>query len=226
MEGGLVDPSSAGQSTTTTAAAMADPEDGGDVTAAFEIEKIGVIPRAVHTIFREGGSGGTRRYWVYVSHMEIYNERLFDLLASDTAGVAADDSAAVFSPPRSPSHRSRHSPSHRSPRIATGDGSHSPRTTGRSPRTAGSRSPTRKSSPKNGPRKPSPRRAGGDGGGGVNGVGAGLTIEEDRHLGVVVKGLTQVEVKSPEDIFAIIARSKSNRRTAEVRARKEKFLAQ
>lgn len=42
-------------------------------------------------------------------------------------------------------------------------------------------------------------------------------IEEDRHLGVMVKGLTQVEVKSPEEIFAIIARSKHNRRTAEVR---------
>lgn len=49
------------------------------------------------------------------------------------------------------------------------------------------------------------------------GRGMGLTIEEDRHLGVVVKGLTQVEVKSPEEIFAIIARSKSTRRTAEVR---------
>ncbi|CAN0438247.1 unnamed protein product, partial [Hapterophycus canaliculatus] len=43
----------------------------------------------------------------------------------------------------------------------------------------------------------------------------GLTIEEDRRLGVIVKGLTQVEVKRPEEIFAIIARSKSTRRTAE-----------
>ena len=48
------------------------------------------------------------------------------------------------------------------------------------------------------------------------GVGRGLAIEENRELGVIVKGLTQVEVKNPEEIFAIIARSKTNRRTAEV----------
>ena len=218
MEGGLVDPSSAGQHKTTVAAArMADPE--GATAAALEIEKIGIIPRAVHTIFREGGSGGTRRYWVYVSHMEIYNERLFDLLAPSgtAADVAANDPAAASSSPRrSPSRRSRRSPSRRSPRIATGDGNPSPRRTGRSLRPEGTKSPTRNLSPRNGERKISPRRAGGSGGEGAGGIGAGLTIEEDRHLGVMVKGLTQVEVKSPEDIFAIIARSKSNRRTAEV----------
>lgn len=215
MEGGLVDPSSAGHDTTTTAAAAAAPDGGGDANAAFEIEKIGVIPRAVHTIFREGGSGGTRRYWVYVSHMEIYNERLFDLLAPVETAQAATNDAAASSPPGAPSRRSPRFPSHRSPRIAPGDGSLSPRQASRSPRAEGSKSPERKLSPRNGQRKLSPRHAGGGGGGG--GVGAGLTIEEDRRLGVVVKGLTQVEVKSPEDIFAIIARSKSNRRTAEVR---------
>eukprot|EP00903_Cladosiphon_okamuranus_P015234 g14080.t1 len=218
MEGGLVDPSSPGQDATALAAATADPEDGGDDAAAYEIEKIGVIPRAVHTIFREGGHGGTRRYWVYVSHMEIYNERLFDLLApSKTSEVAANDSAAVSSPPRSPSHRSRRSPSHRSPRIATGGGSHSPHRITKSPRAEGSKSSTRKLSPRHGQRNLSPRQArgGGGGSGGDGGVGVGLTIEEDRNLGVIVKGLTQVEVKSPDDIFAIIARSKSNRRTAE-----------
>ena len=47
-------------------------------------------------------------------------------------------------------------------------------------------------------------------------MGRGLAIEENRELGVIVKGLTQVEVKNPEEIFAIIARSKTNRRTAEV----------
>lgn len=221
MEGGLVDPSSAGQHKATVAAArMADPE--GAAAAALEIEKIGVIPRAVHTIFREGGSGGTRRYWVYVSHMEIYNERLFDLLAPSgtAADVAANDPAAASSSPRrSPSRRSRRSPSRRSPRIATGDGNPSPRRTGRPLRPESMKSPTRNLSPRNGERNISPRRAGGSGGEGGGGIGAGLTIEEDRHLGVMVKGLTQVEVKSPEDIFAIIARSKSNRRTAEVCAR-------
>lgn len=165
MEGGLVDPNIDVKKT-----AEADPDDG-DVTAC-EVEKIGIIPRAVHTIFREGGCGGTRRYWVYVSHMEIYNERLFDLLAPEAATFAkasATNSSAAVS---FPSGRSR-SPTHRSPRIIPGSGRRSPR-------------------------------------------GVGLTIEEDRHLGVMVKGLTQVEVKSPEEIFAIIARSKNNRRTAEV----------
>ncbi|CAM9184567.1 unnamed protein product, partial [Laminaria digitata] len=129
-----------------------------DRSAAVCTDDIGIIPRAVHTIFREGGGGGTRRYWVYVSHMEIYNERLFDLLAPE-AGAATP-----LSPPPSPKRRT--------PRAA--GGAKSPRPTG-----------------------------------------LGLAIEESRELGVIVKGLTQVEVKSPEEIFAIIARSKSNRRTAE-----------
>ncbi|CAM9635014.1 unnamed protein product, partial [Hapterophycus canaliculatus] len=73
MEGGLVDP-------TAGPSGVVD-NSQGDSTSACEVEQIGIIPRAVHTIFREGGGGGTRRYWVYVSHMEIYNERLFDLLA-------------------------------------------------------------------------------------------------------------------------------------------------
>lgn len=45
--------------------------------------------------------------------------------------------------------------------------------------------------------------------------GKGLTIEEDPELGVIVKGLTQIEVNSAEEIFAILARSSSNRLTAE-----------
>ncbi|CAN0063901.1 unnamed protein product, partial [Ectocarpus sp. 12 AP-2014] len=165
MEGGLVDPDIDVQKT-----AEADPDDG-DATAC-EVEKVGIIPRAVHTIFREGGCGGTRRYWVYVSHVEIYNERLFDLLAPEAASLDKASTTKSSAAPSSTSGRSR-PPTHRSPRITPGS--------------SGSRPPQ----------------------------GIGLTIEEDRHLGVMVKGLTQVEVKSPEEIFAIIARSKNNRRTAE-----------
>ncbi|CAM9329490.1 unnamed protein product [Ectocarpus sp. 4 AP-2014] len=165
MEGGLVDPNIDVKET-----AEADPDD--DDATACEVEKVGIIPRAVHTIFREGGCDGTRRYWVYVSHMEIYNERLFDLLAPEAASLAKASPTNSSAVPSSTSGRSR-SPTHRSPRITPGS--------------SGSRPPQ----------------------------GIGLTIEEDRHLGVTVKGLTQVEVKSPEEIFAIIARSKNNRRTAE-----------
>ncbi|CAN0005535.1 unnamed protein product [Ectocarpus sp. 8 AP-2014] len=165
MEGGLVDPNIDVKKTSE-----AGPDDG-DATAC-EVEKVGIIPRAVHTIFREGGCGGTRRYWVYVSHMEIYNERLFDLLAPEAATLAKASATNSSAAPSSTSGRSR-SPTHRSPRITPGS--------------SGSRPPQ----------------------------GIGLTIEEDRHVGVMVKGLTQVEVKSPEEIFAIIARSKNNRRTAE-----------
>ncbi len=209
MEGGLVDPSSpAGREPEIGAS-----EEDDEATASYEIEKIGIIPRAVHTIFREGGGGGTRRYWVYVSHMEIYNERLFDLLAPAQAVAAANGSASPAAS-QSPSHRPRPSPTHRSPRIATGGGGDggvggntSPQRTRRSPRVEAPTSPAGPPSPKRGPQKPPPHATG----------GAGLAIEEDRHLGVMVKGLTQVEVKNPEDIFAIIARSKRNRRTAEVR---------
>ncbi|CAN0451838.1 unnamed protein product, partial [Ectocarpus sp. 12 AP-2014] len=165
MEGGLVDPDIDVKKT-----AEVDPDDGD--AAACEVEKVGIIPRAVHTIFREGGCGGTRRYWVYVSHMEIYNERLFDLLAPEAASLDKASATNSSVAPSSTSGRSR-SPTHRSPRITPGS--------------SGSRPPQ----------------------------GIGLTIEEDRHLGVMVKGLTQVEVKSPEEIFAIIATSKNNRRTAE-----------
>ncbi|CBJ48361.1 kinesin motor protein-related [Ectocarpus siliculosus] len=165
MEGGLVDPNIDVKKT-----AEADPDDVN--ATACEVEKVGIIPRAVHTIFREGGYGGTRRYWVYVSHMEIYNERLFDLLAPEAATLAKASATNSSAAPSSTSGRSR-SPTHRSPRSTPGS--------------SGSR----------------PLQ------------GIGLTIEEDRHLGVMVKGLTQVEVKSPEEIFAIIARSKNNRRTAE-----------
>lgn len=223
MEGGLVDPSSVSTKSTTTVVDETAASEDENATATSEIEKAGIIPRAVHTIFREGGGDGTRRYWVYVSHMEIYNERLFDLLAPEAAADTAANNAASSSPAPSPFRRSHRSPTHRSPRIATvsvgggggggGGGIQSPQRSGRSP--CGSKFPTRLSSPKNGPRKSSPQ----DGGGaGANcSRGRGLIIEEDRHLGVMVKGLTQVEVKSPEEIFAIIARSKHNRRTAEVR---------
>lgn len=236
MEGGMVDPSSVKKTTTTVvgdAAGTAASEDK-NATAASEIEKAGIIPRAVHTIFREGGDGGTRRYWVYVSHMEIYNERLFDLLAPEVAATTAANTVASSSLSPSPFRRSHRSPTHRSPRIATrgggdvgsgggggggsegGGGIRSSQRTGRSPR--GSKSPTRFLSHRNRPHGSSPR----DGGGArANGSrGRGLIIEEDRHLGVMVKGLTQVEVKSPEEIFGILARSKHNRRTAEVRKKR------
>lgn len=246
-----------------------------------DTEKMGIIPRAVHTIFREGDGRGSRRYWVYVSHMEIYNEGLFDLLAQEVT------------PGPTPISQSR-SPRYRSPRYA---GGRSPRTTAaRSPRAippvatasrpenspgGGSRtavpprpvSPSSPASPqvtrgmdrghppasdlaladspglsenrklgRDGgqspagrlmipPRSPmgvrggrstggiSERGAGGRGGGGRGSggvLGRGLTIEENPELGVMVKGLTQVEVKSPEEIFGILAKSKNNRRTAEV----------
>lgn len=223
--------------------------DDGDELATVCTDDIGIIPRAVHTIFREGGGGGTRRYWVYVSHMEIYNERLFDLLAPEAAA------ATPLSPPPSPKRRSsgaagdaksprstgvplprnsprplslrrRNSPRADKERKNTGDGEpgrvenptsiSSPRRVdhgvrwpagGSTPRLAPLSADVRSS--RRGIVRDRPWNAGG-------GVGRGLAIEENRELGVIVKGLTQVEVKSPEEIFAIIARSKSNRRTAEV----------
>lgn len=223
------------------------------IDARDRVETLGIIPRAVHTIFREGDAGGGRRYWVYVSHMEIYNERLFDLLAP--GGETGTDNEFRRQQPRGRSPRSERSRG-RSPR-------HSPeRSPPQSPTRSSVRSGNRSSSP--GPRaksstyggnsvnlsprqqSTSPRR--GDGGIGRNGtekphssasrsgkrtmdansrgtgvvdagtlMGRGLTIEENPKLGVIVKGLTQVEVKSPEEIFAIVTRSTRNRRTAEVR---------
>lgn len=206
MEGGLVDPMA------TSADVIENPE--GENTSACEVEKIGIIPRAVHTIFREGGGGGTRRYWVYVSHMEIYNERLFDLLAPEVATVTNTRNRIPSPRYLSPSCRPGRAPTRRSPRIITdggGDDSRLLQRTEPSPHT------TQPLSPKRATRKSS-SDVGGDGGV-SGGRGKGLAIEEDRRLGVIVKGLTQVEVKSPEEIFAIIARSKSTRRTAEVRRR-------
>lgn len=216
------------------------------------IEKMGVIPRAVHTIFREGDGEGTRRYWVYVSHMEIYNERLFDLLAPEAATVA----------PNSPTHRSPRPagpgligglPRENAPRPLSPSGqqtvgtdkapygehasarqvfpSSPPRRSNRGACGTGQRSASNKlqpgaaTSPRSLPLGAGERPigsvhagggSGGEGRGAGSGMERGLTIEEHRELGVMVKGLTQVEVKSPEDIFAIIARSKRNRRTAEV----------
>lgn len=227
---------------------VADDDGDGDL-ATVCTDDIGIIPRAVHTIFREGGGGGTRRYWVYVSHMEIYNERLFDLLAPEAAA------ATPLSPPPSPKRRSpraaggaksprstelplpRNSPRPLSPRrrnspradrerenggdsgpgrVETPSSSFSPRRADRGGRwPAGGSSPRLSPlsvdvrSPRRGVVRDRPWNAGG-------GVGRGLAIEENRELGVIVKGLTQVEVKNPEEIFAIIARSKNNRRTAEV----------
>lgn len=246
-----------------------------------DTENMGIIPRAVHTIFREGDGRGSRRYWVYVSHMEIYNERLFDLLAQE---VTADPTP--ISQPRTPIYRSPRYAGGRSPRTtaARSPRAISPVTTASRPdffpgegsRTAVPPRPVSPSSPASPqvtrgmdrgyppstniapadspglsdsrelgrgggrtpagrliipPRSPmgvggerstggmSERGAGGRGGGGRGGggmLGRGLTIEENPELGVMVKGLTQVEVKSPEEIFGILAKSKNNRRTAEV----------
>lgn len=264
MEGGLsLDPRPA--DTTTGNTSSSQHAVGFSSTADDDpstcIEKMGIIPRAVHTIFREGDGQGSRRYWIYVSHMEIYNERLFDLLLPDTANVSPS------SPPPTRGHRfPRASGSGGSPRPireSPRGGSPRPLPSSRRPSPCRNRGNTadplsaRDISPNPSPRRShpgvksgtcvpvdeeplsgatrrSPRRtrpsasqpssgSGYDGNGsgaGVwnagSGIGRGLTIEENSDLGVIVKGLTQVEVKSPEDIFSIIARSKSNRRTAEV----------
>lgn len=236
--------------------AMGPPPAGG-LDASACVETLGIIPRAVHTIFRHGDAGGTRRYWVYVSHMEIYNERLFDLLAhEDTAGTP---------PPRSPAKQSasltRTSPAsspygtlsgvgftHEQRRPASGKrgychvsrnrddlnsslqpdvppestklGQHSGVHVGGLP------SPVRRSPVGCNDSFPSSPKASRSGTNPENGrlrseagknMGKGLAIEEHPDLGVMVKGLTQIEVNGPEEIFAVIARSKRNRRTAEVR---------
>lgn len=259
------------------------------------VEKLGVIPRAVHTIFREADASGSRRYWVYVSHMEIYNERLFDLLApvdNNTNNNTASDASPSRSPinrsprsPRTPSRLGGSSPrgsnrkssprpmspcrdrrtSHRREYDTTAATSSSPRDNitakgGDQASLPLSLSPTRRGMDKhhaqdgdrdrhsaadgtrsiaNTPRSPlgtkkgmsrasadygsggggggSSSHRGASGGGVARTMGRGLTIEENPELGMMVKGLTQVEVRSPEEIFAIMARSKSNRRTAEVK---------
>ena len=49
-------------------------------------EASGLIPRAVHTIFDELNSDKTCRYSVSASHLEVYLEQPYDLLASESAG--------------------------------------------------------------------------------------------------------------------------------------------
>lgn len=249
------------------------------------VEEMGIIPRAVHTIFREASGEGTRRFWVYVSHVEIYNEELYDLLTLDSriSPVASVTSTSVSSPrssrPPSPSRSPPHDCDSRvllvtpsSPKQGVTrklsstrrgycgvGGERSPQHSGlknrdRRDNYIGNRSasdcfsPRSPSSPpssggiggvRNAPEnsdershsvhiarvspRRSPRVSCGDGhmvgaqaAGAVGTIGKRLTIEQHRGLGVVVKGLTQLEVQSPEEIFAIMARSKSNRRTAEV----------
>lgn len=274
--------------------------------ASVKAETLGMIPRAVHTIFREGDAFGRRQYWVYVSYMEIYNERLYDLLAPDDDQDRTFDSHQQHqqlkvrrSSPSPRGARSLSPSSHRqrspSPRPAgpppLNRGSSSPRSTSPNNRRAtsivsteaaaravestGSVSANNADHPHNcvevvtprfispritslkpqedrgqihggvhaeeqhkneNPRTLAPRspKSGvlssrfstnasggrsfrdGDGRGNKGSIDKGLTIEENSELGVIVKGLTQVEVKSPEEIFAIIARSNENRRTAEV----------
>lgn len=225
------------------------------IDARERVETLGIVPRAVHTIFREGDAGGGRRYWVYVSHMEIYNERLFDLLAPDGESGTGNEfrrqqprgrsprneRSPGRSPPHSPECSPPQSPIRSSVRSANRSSSPRPRATfsacGRSTVNLSfkeqSVSPRRRdgSVGRNGNEKPHPSSEAPRSGSrtldtnnrGTTGVdagtfmGKGLTIEEDPKLGVMVKGLTQVEVKSPEEIFAIVTRSTSNRRTAEVR---------
>lgn len=229
-----------------------DVSDDLDTTATTvdvrrRVETLGIISRAVHTIFREGHAGGCRQYWVYVSHMEIYNERLFDLLAPDADPTTADAYQQQQPPERSP--RRERSPTWSWPQspARSSTRSPSPRPGARSPPyventffgSSSRASPSREqiSTPRRensnakhhgggkaesaiSPRSPQrmsevSRTNRGRGVNAGNFMGRGLTIEEHPKLGVTVKGLTQVEVKSPEEIFAIVAKSKKNRRTAE-----------
>ncbi|KAF8058116.1 KLP1 [Scenedesmus sp. PABB004] len=48
----------------------------------------GIVPRALHHIFRQVDLRSDRLFKVAVSYMEIYNEALYDLLADDPAGSA------------------------------------------------------------------------------------------------------------------------------------------
>lgn len=199
------------------------------VDATTRVEYLGIIPRAIHTVFRDGDAGGNRRFWVYVSHMEIYNERLFDLLA-------CDDVPNTF--------ESQHPERHPSPRSdAISPARHVPTTPSRSrsplrTQAGGDRGRERcRGSPSLSPQRENPknwyqkhdRYPTGAGGRCLRSPNVGksserrhhtprgLTIEEDPEFGITIKGLTQIQVKSPEEIFAIISRSKSNRRTAEVK---------
>jgi kinesin family protein 6/9 len=60
---------------------------------AYNYANRGVVPRALHHIFREIDLRTDRLYRVHVSYMEIYNETLYDLL-SDTP-AAADNLSIV-----------------------------------------------------------------------------------------------------------------------------------
>ena len=53
----------------------------GDVSAAYN--QRGIVPRAIHHLFHESELRGDKEIEVRVSHLEIYNDVMYDLLADD-----------------------------------------------------------------------------------------------------------------------------------------------
>ena len=79
-----------GKTYTMEGAMAADPKGEGHfdiLTKGATVEEAGIIPRAVHTVF-EALTTTTTDHTVEVSHLEIYNEELTDLLAPDHEAVA------------------------------------------------------------------------------------------------------------------------------------------
>lgn len=58
-------------------------------------EDPGVLPRMARTLFDRLGAGDRDRFSVWVSYLEIYNERIFDLLADNNCAAAAPAAAAA-----------------------------------------------------------------------------------------------------------------------------------
>lgn len=79
------------------AAAIAGEVDARELSSSLKESHRGIIPRALETLFRQMDSqaevDGTIAWHMYISFMENYNERIYDLLASNTPTAASQVSA-------------------------------------------------------------------------------------------------------------------------------------
>jgi hypothetical protein len=174
---------------------------------------LGLIPRAVHTIFESMKRKplASREHFIYVSHTEIYNERVFDLLHDEHAQqVLHREKLPTISPvaSRGDAQRRRGPP----PALRL-----SPTASLRpfsAPSTRGHRSPyaysrkrqptglalSPRASPYNLPMSPSAVRKAPQVQQVLGLEVQDLKIENHPELGVVVKGSTQILVDSPEQV--------------------------